>query len=209
MPTDEYKTLCKQILKNLRLLYSDEDIHVGIDRNKRCEILNNCLYKKINQYSIPDEVINKIFNVSFVKIIGLSTTKKKCPYSSNYKDIYKDDRIILLSNFASNIDIINSILTTKNEDNYCSCRRYVNDCVNIYKDIKQIYCSSEEDKQGNNKGICNIIDNFTTVYMGYIYTRIGTDQKFPSLYSTNVTTVDTTECPLYIEEQSSSVQGNK
>ncbi|CAG9474577.1 unnamed protein product [Plasmodium vivax] len=208
IPMVEYKTLCKRILKNLHLLYNEKNV-VGIDNKERCRILNNSIYKEINEISISDDIINTIFKESYEKIVGFYDKDKICYYSSNYKDIYKDDRIILLSNFANNIEIINSILTTKNEDHYCSCRKYVNDCVNIYKDIKQIYCSRKEDKQGNNKGICEIIDNFTTVYMGFIYTPLGTDQKFPSLYSTTDTTIDTEECALYYKEQSSSIQGNQ
>ncbi|SCO65483.1 hypothetical protein PVT01_030029800 [Plasmodium vivax] len=208
MPTDVYKKVCKQILKNLRLLYN-KDIDVDIDIMERCKILNNCIYKEINQHSIPDKIIDTIFNVSYEKIIGFYDQNRICSYSSNFKDIYKDDRIILLSNFANNIENIITILTNKNNDNYCSCRIFVNDCVNIYRNIKQIYCSPTKDRQPNNKGTCEIITQFDTLYTGYFYNRIGKDKKFPILYSTTDTILDTDGCPLYTEEQSPSIQGNQ
>ncbi|CAG9474619.1 unnamed protein product [Plasmodium vivax] len=75
----------------------------------------------------------------------------------------------------------------------CACQNYIYECINIYNELDQKYCSIPEEKNGVNKSVCDVLDNFKRSYMNDLYNKEGIEDKTPSI-SSSVNSKDIVGC---------------
>ncbi|CAI7724296.1 Plasmodium vivax Vir protein, putative [Plasmodium vivax] len=175
----KYENTCKVVIRNTNdhnKKYNDFCIR------ERCNSLNYWLYYMIGELKFSKEFASKIFEEAKKIALGLHNIYV-CDYTYNEK-IKDPEKIIKLLNFHDNIDKIQGILKGQINDEYCYCEKYINQCVNIYKNIKSMYCSGSSDKQ-NNSDTCTHVQTFETTYTNFLVNIPQLHDKVPSLMSSD------------------------
>ncbi|KMZ83430.1 hypothetical protein PVBG_05942 [Plasmodium vivax Brazil I] len=176
---DNYKNVCIKLMKNLGV-HSD-DTRPQNPLNERCKILNYWLYYVINKTKIPGELIKKIFKKS--NEMAFSDPNRYICYNTYDEKVIDPLKIIKLYNLQDNIEIFLSTLKKKGTDDYCSCKKYIYDCVDIYKDMNKMYCTDPVDRDTKNKSTCDILSTFKISYTDFLSNRLEVGEKIPSLLS--------------------------
>ncbi|SCA81949.1 VIR protein [Plasmodium vivax] len=187
-PKEYQKNACKKLLKNWHLLRST--IRSPSNQNEWCNNINNWIYYEINPYSLNDDIINRILVEAQKKFINMPN-KQYCPYTV-LNEKHEPKQLNKLRIFNENIITFNDMLKKKDSDNYCSCRNFVKDCINIYKNLKTKHCSTTT---GIKKELtCDILDDFYLYYTGYLKTDIKTQENLPDLLSIPDKNINIEEC---------------
>ncbi|SBT83044.1 PIR protein [Plasmodium ovale] len=173
----ENRKLCIQILNNLVSLFKETNVNNRIAT--LCKNFNNWLFYQINPLIITDDVVNNIFS-ALSKIPEESANVNKCPYYYYYTKFKEPGNIIKLDYFVDNIYSIKNILINKNTPNYCLCRSYVYECIDIYIKMNKTYCPSES---GINKDTCDKLRTFQNAYISYFANEIKISNNITSLIS--------------------------
>ncbi|KMZ77335.1 hypothetical protein PVIIG_06027 [Plasmodium vivax India VII] len=169
-----------KLLKNLLILFTRYSNNKEI-YSKRCYDLYNWLYHETKSYNLKENIVPSIFDRS--KSLIQETAKQYiCPYNLYNKDEYKYEKIIELNIFGDNIEKMVSILKNRTHNHYCTCIKYVKNCVETYKYLGKIYCTSTKEQTTGNVEFCNKLNNFTTHY-GYLTTEPSIINEIPSLSS--------------------------
>ncbi|KMZ88576.1 hypothetical protein PVBG_04785 [Plasmodium vivax Brazil I] len=180
-PTEKYKTLCKNLLKNLKILSNNN--HRNQDNFfTGCKNLNNWLYFEENELSVSSDIINQIFQ-EYKKIKEVNNHLPDCPYSAFDKGFNEKEKLINLRIFNDNSETIQGLLKNNNMSDDCSLKRYLYQCIQIYRDMNSKYCSSGSDTRDENKNSCDIISQFNNLYRSYIYKNKEITHNFPELSS--------------------------
>ncbi|GAB69988.1 hypothetical protein PCYB_007370, partial [Plasmodium cynomolgi strain B] len=135
---ERYKDICIKLLRNLGIFSSETN--TAKYNSERCRNLNSWLYYIIKDYDVQQDAFTKIFDVSN----GILEKRVNHPYCSYYlyKDKYHDpNKIIKLINLQEYVYDILSILNNKDDENQCSCLKFIYECANIYKEMNKIYCN--------------------------------------------------------------------
>ncbi|KMZ88598.1 hypothetical protein PVBG_04807 [Plasmodium vivax Brazil I] len=174
-----YKIICIKLIKNLGAF----SIVMNKDKNKynpeRCKNLNSWLYYITKHSNVDQNVIKNIFEHSN-NIIGKDNEEHHC-INSFYMDIYnKPDDIIMLINLEEYKNDILKILKDNKHDNHCSCLKFIFECANIYREMKNINCT---DPRGSTKksNTCSKLQKFYTFYTSNISTVVELNEKLLSL----------------------------
>ncbi|KMZ89753.1 hypothetical protein PVMG_04583 [Plasmodium vivax Mauritania I] len=176
-PSDNQKNACKKLLKNFKLLDNNERIYE--DHIKWCNNLNNWIYYEINPYKLTDDIVLKILNKAQTKLKELPNYRH-CSYRY-VKEKAHLEKIIELRIFTDNIKIFQSILKNESSPAYCSCQNFLQDCVNIYIDMKESHCS-KPGTPSYSKELCEEINQFPYYYE--LLTRDSTIiKKIPNIYT--------------------------
>ncbi|KMZ89732.1 hypothetical protein PVMG_04562 [Plasmodium vivax Mauritania I] len=175
---ENYKNVCKKLMKNLGVHYNDT--RPQSHSNERCKILNYWLYYVTNKTKIPGELIDKIFKKSN-DIVFSDPDKPICfnIYDEKVKDPLK---IIKLYNLQENIETFLSTLKKKGSDDYCSCKKYIYDCVNIYKDMNNTYCTEPDVSDKKNKSTCDMLSAFKSSYTDFLSKRLEKKNIWKNVY---------------------------
>ncbi|KMZ89685.1 hypothetical protein PVMG_04515 [Plasmodium vivax Mauritania I] len=72
------------------------------------------------------------------------------------------------------------ILKNTEDKDYCPCQKYLKDCVDIYRGMKEQFCTSE--KRENNKNICYELEQFP-FYYSYITNDVEIKKRIPDIQS--------------------------
>ncbi|KMZ88594.1 hypothetical protein PVBG_04803 [Plasmodium vivax Brazil I] len=186
--TDIQKHACRKLLKNWKSLRSIQ--RRSSDQNEWCKNINNWVYYEINSYILNDDIINRILVEAQKKFINMPN-KQYCPYTV-LNEKHEPKQLNKLRIFNENIITFNDMLKKKDSDNYCSCRNFVKDCINIYKNLKTKHCSTTT---GIKKELtCDILDDFYLYYTGYLKTDIKTQENLPDLLSIPDKNINIEEC---------------
>ncbi|GAB69912.1 hypothetical protein PCYB_006610 [Plasmodium cynomolgi strain B] len=178
---EKYKNVCKKLMNNLDVYHSATRMKPISPSSKRCKTMNYWLYHVINKVKIPAELINKIFKKS--NDIVFSDPDKHICFNTYDEKIIDPLKIIKLYNLQENIEIFLSTLKQKGSDNYCFCKKYIYECVDIYKDMNRLYCTNTDYRNNKYKSTCDILSSFNSSYMEYLYRKLDADEKIPSLLS--------------------------
>ncbi|KMZ99324.1 hypothetical protein PVNG_02207 [Plasmodium vivax North Korean] len=176
---ENYKNVCMKLMKNLGVYSKVARIQrLG---SEQCITLNYWLYYVSNKANISAELINKIFQKSN-EIVFSDPNQHICfnTYDEKIKDPLK---IIKLHNLQENVNIFLSTLKKKGTDDYCSCKKYIYECVDIYKDMNNTYCTDPDDRVNKNKSTCDILSAFKSSYTDFLSNRLDVGEKIPSLFS--------------------------
>ncbi|VUZ99399.1 PIR protein [Plasmodium vivax] len=176
----EYKVKHKDIYENIMRNFWLFRNKYQQKSNIYCTYLFQWLDIIKKKHVVSDYMIGIIYGV-YTQNFVTPGEKNHCPYFS-YDAICKEPiNIIKLKNFYDNINIIESTLRNSNSLISSAGHRYVCECVDIYISTKQEYCSLEEDKNGKNKSICDILDTFESTYNNFLFNKEGINDKIPSL----------------------------
>ncbi|KMZ88599.1 hypothetical protein PVBG_04808 [Plasmodium vivax Brazil I] len=187
-PTENEKYACRKLLKNWQLLRSIQ--RSSSDQNEWCKNINNWLYYEINPYILNDDIINRILVEAQIKFMHVPNTQY-CSFTALNVN-HEPKELNKLRIFNENTSTFNDILKEKSSDNYCSCRNFVKDCINIYKNINSKHCSTTIDT--SNERTCDIVRDFYLYYTGYLHRDIKIQEKLPDLFSTTDINIDIEEC---------------
>ncbi|VUZ99378.1 PIR protein [Plasmodium vivax] len=157
----KYHNLCLKLVQNLYSFYNNT---IALRNNSEyCMILNNWVYYLIRQHSIPDHIIDNIFNQTKISA-SVKDKEKICSYNSYSKLFKEPEKIIELNNFGLNTHIIGDILLETGHTNKDSCQKYVKECIKIYKCMNKKNCSGKNKDHIDNKKTCSQLDNFRSTY---------------------------------------------
>ncbi|KMZ89691.1 hypothetical protein PVMG_04521 [Plasmodium vivax Mauritania I] len=207
-PTEKHKNVCKDLLKNLKILSN----YSYIDRDTfftGCKNLNNWLYFKEKELNVSSDIINKIFQ-AFNQIENVNYHFLECPYSTFDKEFNETEKLINLRIFNNNIETIQSLLKDRSKSKNCNLKKYVYECVHIYNIMKRTYGFPQDCTNNPHKNACDIINDFYKFYSLYIYNNNDILHKFPEL-SSNTNTNIIEGCPPEVIEldQASPSQSNE
>ncbi|KMZ77101.1 hypothetical protein PVIIG_06434 [Plasmodium vivax India VII] len=174
-----YKNVCMKLMKNLGV--HPNDTRPKRPGSERCKTLIYWLYYVTNKVKIRYEFINKIFQES--NELVFSDPKQPICFNTYDEKIKDPLKIIKLYNLQENVDIFLSTLKKKGTDDYCSCKKYIYDCVDIYKDMNKMYCTDPVDRDTKNKSTCDILSTFKISYTDFLSNRLEVGEKIPSLLS--------------------------
>ncbi|KMZ77079.1 hypothetical protein PVIIG_05513 [Plasmodium vivax India VII] len=200
--TEEQKSSIESLMANLRRLgdynHNNKDIYEKVMRNlllllnnkyKKMPFRDYCTYlyqwlyftKKKNKNS--DFMIDVVYSASHSRFILPKAINQCLPFS--YDKTYDDPiKIIKLQIFDLNINIIEQILMSENYSNNLNFKKYICECVNIFKEMYKGNCPYKDVEDKKRKDTCDVLDNFMNIYMSYLYTKERIKNKIPSLHST-------------------------
>ncbi|GAB69967.1 hypothetical protein PCYB_007160, partial [Plasmodium cynomolgi strain B] len=125
--SNEQKNVCKNLYRNLKLLYSGS----SEESDKYCNNINNWLYYETKEDNVSDDTITRIFDA-----LNGTIEKKEisvCPYYTFNKELFEPENLVMLGIFNDNIEILKEIYKEKIESDDCSFKRYISNCIKIYK----------------------------------------------------------------------------
>ncbi|KMZ99271.1 hypothetical protein PVNG_02154 [Plasmodium vivax North Korean] len=200
----KYKDFCMNLMRNLGAYSSDQKLCNS--KAERCKTLNNWLYYVIIDQKVPTDIISIIFNKS-KEIIDESCNTYLCGFSYDEK-IKEPKKIIKLLNLIDNVNIFYNAMIDRTKSDYCFCEKYIYECVDIYKNMSNLYCSKDADRLNNNKSTCDILTAFKDAYISYLYTKEGMSNKIPSLTDDN--TMNLVKCESKEQKQEfQAVEGSQ
>ncbi|KMZ89692.1 hypothetical protein PVMG_04522 [Plasmodium vivax Mauritania I] len=180
-----YKQICKKLARNL-LLLADSDYEDG-KFSKHCDMLYIWMYFKIEKKGLFNSIFEKIFQ-EFVHIIRTKLSKKSCSYFSFNKKLQEPEELIKLRIFEHNTSTLQNILNKISDPDNCSCLEYVYDCINIYNDMNNRFCATNENKQITYKDTCDILKKFNTSYTTFSHNVNGRIYELPILHDITTAT---------------------
>ncbi|VUZ99417.1 PIR protein [Plasmodium vivax] len=176
---DVEKIVCKKLLNNLLQLKNDK---YDDDFKKRCNNLYVWLYFEIKKSGISNDIIKQIFDLSELKEKGM-IRYFLCPYYTFIDQKHEPEDLMKLSIFNNNADAFQSLLMDSEKSKDCHLKKYVYECVDIYKKMNKNYSSSGDCNTSQHKNACEIIKFFNRLYMSYIFKKEGISDEFPELSS--------------------------
>ncbi|SCO65482.1 hypothetical protein PVT01_030029700 [Plasmodium vivax] len=164
---NKYTDISVKLLRNLTTLLGDT--YKGLDKYEYCIYLYHWIYYRIKKSGINDILLSTVYTEFENK--KHNEIKNICPYYK-YSNIFaKSHEIIKLDIFYNNITAIINILKNKDQSNNCRFQEFIYNCVNIYKNVNNKYCLTDE-RNTTYKDICDIAKNFHTVYTSYILNNL-------------------------------------
>ncbi|GAB69979.1 hypothetical protein PCYB_007280, partial [Plasmodium cynomolgi strain B] len=146
------------------------------------------MYFEINKKSIPNHITKEIFN-NLTLTIKDKFSKTPCPYFNFNEKHHEPTKLMKLRIFNYNVDTFQYMLKDVINSDNCSLIRYINKCIEVYRDMNSKYCTGSDGTTEENQNSCDIIRKFDNLYSSYIYNKGGIFQNFPSLSSNTPTKV--------------------
>ncbi|GAB64543.1 KIR-like CYIR protein [Plasmodium cynomolgi strain B] len=110
---------------------------------------------------------------------GLLDDFKK--FKNSYGNYYELDHIAKLFYFSQNLGDIKKIMNSPDNANFASCCEFVNQCLDIYRRIKDLKCSGNSHSKFNPSTLCVEMNSFMEAYKTGLYP----DLKYRKLVETN------------------------
>ncbi|KMZ77336.1 hypothetical protein PVIIG_06028 [Plasmodium vivax India VII] len=186
----EQKNICEKLLRNFFLCHSQ-------DRNKYMNCCSNLyvwLYFKIMKYGISNDIIQKIFKLPMSNE-NEGTRYNSCQYVTFNDGTDNPDNLMKLSIFNDNASTFYSMLKDSKDPNYCYLKKYVYECIGIYKEMIRKYPFSGLCDSNQHKYACEITNAFQIFYAQHILNKPGIDHDFPEL-SSDIPLKYMDECPV-------------
>ncbi|KMZ89762.1 hypothetical protein PVMG_04592 [Plasmodium vivax Mauritania I] len=174
----KYKDVCKKLMRNLEY-FTLNLIYYEISSD-RCNILFHWLYNLLDKGNFTYDIIDKCFETYDDHILKKGNTNMKCFY---YKDnkLYEPTKITLLDIFDNNMNNIEKLLKTEREEIKFLCRKFVCECLKIYKYMNETYCLKSSEKSPKHTDTCLKLSLFSSSYNIFNSKLVGIDPKIPSL----------------------------
>ncbi|KMZ89720.1 hypothetical protein PVMG_04550 [Plasmodium vivax Mauritania I] len=174
----KYKDFCMKLMRNLGRFSSDPKNYELT--HERCNILYNWIYNSIGKKRTTDDIVNKCFKEYTEYMVSVKNMKRcyKISYDENFKEPIK---ITLLDIFDNNTpDIINA-LNDANDSISIPGKKFVCECVRIYKNMYETYCLKNRLESETNRTTCEQLDIFKESYGLFLTKLQGLDHKIPLL----------------------------
>ncbi|KMZ88589.1 hypothetical protein PVBG_04798 [Plasmodium vivax Brazil I] len=174
----KHKNVCMKLMRNLG--HRSINSNFLYPKQERCNVLYNWIYNSIKKHSIPWNVIIKCYE-DYTTLKNVMNNKYICPYYS-YDDTYEEPiNIIMLQIFESSMDIIKDNFIDKNNSINLRCKSYVCELVNLYNIMNSRYCLNLDENDIKRKSTCDILKNFKTAYMLFLFGDKNLNDNIPSL----------------------------
>ncbi|KMZ88545.1 hypothetical protein PVBG_04754 [Plasmodium vivax Brazil I] len=174
----EQENFCLQLIRNLGCYpYGSRFFDPTPDN---CKILHYWIYNSVRKHKISDKIITACFQdyIDYMRHIGRG---HRCSYYS-YDDMYEEPmNIIILDIFQSNINIIQNTLNREYVSTNFPLRKYICECIKIYKEMKPIYCPKSDAKSEKSNKTCEMLDTFKNTYESYLSSTQHENYKIKSL----------------------------
>ncbi|VUZ96312.1 PIR protein [Plasmodium vivax] len=182
---EKHKDIYKKLTRNLLLLLNRE--YKKMSNTDFCRFLYQWVYHNKKKYNINEFYISLFYMTIHDSIVQLGAIKK-CPYSTYDNDYEISKNIIKLQNFYSDIDTIektlmNESLPQKKDSHYCYAQRYANECVKIYRNMHNTFCSGDKSLIPTNEKICSVLSTFNRIYTDFLFNKGDIKNKIPDLSS--------------------------
>ncbi|KMZ89777.1 hypothetical protein PVMG_04607 [Plasmodium vivax Mauritania I] len=179
----KYKEFCMKLVRNLGAHSTDPK--KNRPNTARCKHLYYWLYYLIMKHKIPDDIIKEIFQKS-KDIVDADGNENMCSYNKYSEFLDKPEEMLKINLFDDNIIKIKGILMENEHRDNCSCRKYIYDCVRMYKEMNSKYCSTDDDRQNKYKITCSQLNIFMNSYDIYYRRNQDLINKIPSLHTQTV-----------------------
>ncbi|KMZ77031.1 hypothetical protein PVIIG_05228 [Plasmodium vivax India VII] len=176
---EQNKYICKKLMRNLKY-FSLSSVYYEVS-NDYCNILFHWLYNSLEEGKITYPIIDECFDTYNSHSLMKGNTVKKCHYHKNSK-FHEPTKITLLDIFNDKTQIIKDTLKDVNVLNSNRGRKYVCECVKIYKYMKEKYCDKGKSNEEDYKSTCIKLDNFRQSYDIFYNSQVGSIFEIPSLY---------------------------
>ncbi|KMZ77334.1 hypothetical protein PVIIG_06026 [Plasmodium vivax India VII] len=185
---ENYNDICMKLMRNLgHLSENPKDYVLSSDR---CNILFHWLYTFLDKNKITYDIIDKSFETyDSVRLIK-GNTNMMCHYHKNNK-LFEPTKITLLDIFDNNMNNIQKLLETEREEIKILCRKFVCECLKIYKHMKVSYCLRSSKKSQKHTDTCLKLSLFNSAYNIFHSKFVGIDPKIPSLDNIDSICLDT------------------
>ncbi|KMZ76835.1 hypothetical protein PVIIG_05407 [Plasmodium vivax India VII] len=171
---EEDKEFCTKLVRNLGH-HSDNKDFLNY-KTHDCLNLNNWIYNSMMKNNIQENIIKECFK-EYDGTVGGMGKKPTCFYYEYDKTYSEPRNIIMLNIFTSNIHIFKNILKGEINSVHCSCQKFIEEVVSIYKYIKKTYCYNIVMGSSNT---CQELTSFAGSYY-YLYNDSAVKDKIPSL----------------------------
>ncbi|CAG9474588.1 unnamed protein product [Plasmodium vivax] len=181
---EQHSDVYEKLIRNLLYLFINK---YGSKSPEKCSLLYQWLY--ISQYknNISDYPVTMVYKASENRFVGEGVTSI-CPYYSYDANYNEPINIIKLQNFYNNIDTIAEVLMNKSlpqekDSHYCYALRYANECVKIYRNMHDKFCSSNRNLSTKNQKTCSDLETFNYIYTNILFKQGDIKEKIPDLSS--------------------------
>ncbi|KMZ83434.1 hypothetical protein PVBG_05946 [Plasmodium vivax Brazil I] len=186
-PTEKHKNICKDLLKNLKILSNNN--YSNIDTFfTGCKNLNNWLYFKEKELAVSSDIVNKIFQ-AYKQIKKAIYHSHDCDYYTFDKRFNESEKLINLRIFNYNFETIQRLLKDSIKSQDCKLIKYVYECVDVYKKMNITYRFPHDCNSSQHKNACDIMKEFNQLYSSYINKKHGILHNFPELSSDTPTNI--------------------
>ncbi|KMZ88569.1 hypothetical protein PVBG_04778 [Plasmodium vivax Brazil I] len=175
---EQHKNFCLKLIRNLG--HYSENLKFLKFKHEDCTNLNNWVYNSKKKYDIPDNIITECFD-DYKTFMDKTYNISRCSYYS-YDDIYEEPiNIIILNIFVNNIDIIQDTLNGEYISTNFPLRKYICECIKIYKAMNPIYCPKSDAKSEKSNKTCEMLNTFKNTYESYLSATSNKNYKIKSL----------------------------
>ncbi|GAB69647.1 hypothetical protein PCYB_003960, partial [Plasmodium cynomolgi strain B] len=133
----EQMDICRTLLRSMKHLYST--YKSDNDLSKHCYNIYYWLYYEIKQHSISYDTIQSIFDSSN-SLIEKKQKNVDCFDLKLYKIFDEAENLVMLHIFNNNINVIREILTQNDDSNICSCKEFIQQCIDSYRNMRLTHC---------------------------------------------------------------------
>ncbi|SCA60366.1 VIR protein [Plasmodium vivax] len=173
-----HKSFCLKLIRNLG--HYSENFKFLKFKSEDCIILNNWIYNSMKKHKIPKNIITGCFD-DYNDMMRNINQHTRCSYYA-YDDIYEEPiNIIILNIFESNMNIIQDTLDGEYDSIKFPLRKYICECIKIYKEMKHQYCPKSNEKSENSYKTCEMLNTFKNTYEQYLSPTQHKHYKIPSL----------------------------
>ncbi|CAI7720802.1 PIR protein [Plasmodium vivax] len=157
---EEYKDICMKLMRNLEYFSSVSKFYQRT--SERCNMLYNWVYNIKDENKITENIANKCFDeyTDHIKAIGHEPNCSKL----SYEDVFEEPKkMTLLHIFEFNMKIIKDILNDKSYPDEIPLRKFICECVKIYKYMNDTYCPKRESNK-KHESTCLKLNQFKESY---------------------------------------------
>ncbi|SCO72990.1 VIR protein [Plasmodium vivax] len=173
-----HEEFCMKLIRNLG--HYDMYTNFYNPSHDRCHILYNWIYNTIESTETPNELINKCFE-DYTDQISKMGKPSKCSYDA-FNSLYLEPRkITILKIFDDNIRDIIDKLNEEHSSTDSPSKKFVCECVKIYRNIYNSYCAIRYPKEGKAKSTCDMLTTLKNIYDSYLLRDEALKNKIPSL----------------------------
>ncbi|KMZ83181.1 hypothetical protein PVBG_05786 [Plasmodium vivax Brazil I] len=182
---DKHEEFCMKLVRNLG--HRSNNMDFLKHPRERCNYLNIWLYNSMKKEEIPEDIITGCFG-DYSHMMSKIKEYPRCSYYSYDTNYVEPINIIKLQNFHHNVNTIHDILikerdTQDRNSQYCYAQRYANECVKIYRDMLNNFCSRNRSLSTQNDKTCSELETFNNIYTNYLFKKGDIYKKIPDLSS--------------------------
>ncbi|KMZ99319.1 hypothetical protein PVNG_02202 [Plasmodium vivax North Korean] len=186
---EKYKDNCMKLMRNLEYFSTVQKFYQLTP--ERCNMLYNWIYNLIDENKITEYIVNKCFKeyTDYMDTIGHVPNCSKLSYENDFEEPKK---MTLLHIFEYNMKVMIDFLKDQSDTDKIPLRKFICECVNIYKHMNDTYCPKQESNK-KYKTTCLKLNLFKDSYKIFRNNISALNYYIPSL--DNIDNEFSVKCP--------------